>query len=75
MSVFDMVLLYWVVPGLMTLLVMMQLCREGGQTPDSYSQSDWGWGVLSIILWPLVLAGLLTSWLSDEIWPLLIKER
>ena len=72
MSLIDMVLLYWVVPSLVTLLLMLNLERKYYNTPlEDFKFSDWLMTGIVSVAYP---AGIIIVFILQA-WPLLIKER
>ena len=68
----DLYLIFWVIPSLVTCLLLIQLSRRcEGQPPQSWKSSEWIFlGVLSL-LYPIGL--FLIHY--ECVWPFLVKER
>ena len=67
----DIILMYWALPSLVTMLLLVSKFRRGGDIFELWSLKDFLMLLISSVLYPLSLAILL----QEDVWPWLIKKR
>jgi hypothetical protein len=71
-NILEMILLFWVAPGLFTFLIYVHEERKiSGRYIQDYRGDDWAAAIAASILYPLGL----TAYFCMVIWPALIKTR
>ena len=64
-------LYFWLLPALITLLLVIKSYKRDEGPMESWNERDWGIVLFFSVLYPLGLFGFFIL----EIWPHLIKER
>ena len=67
----DNILIYWVLPSLVTMLLLISWFRDGGDRIEQWGAENWLILLFSSALYPISLIILF----RQVVWPWLIKER